>query len=81
MIEVDDFVAAHSTKAEMKFIDGLGTYSNVRMRRSALLAGYLTGAFKRVRWGDIDPITVIRYASASLAASIPHTEGTADGRS
>jgi len=74
MIEVDDYSASHSTKAELKFIDTIGEHSELRVRRSALLAGYLDGCFKRVRWGDIDYMEVIAYATEQLKRTIPSTE-------
>ena len=76
MIDTDDYVLTHSTKAEMKFIDGLGSYSEVgQLGRPAILSGYLNGCFHRVNWNGMDPLKIIRYASSSLAACIPHEEG------
>lgn len=76
VIQVDDYSTTHSAKNELKFIDGLGTWAPElkNVRRSALLAGYLTGCFKRTEWGKIDPITIMRYASEALLMSVPVTD-------
>lgn len=75
MIDVDDYSATYSTKQELKFIDGLGTWApELKSNRSDLLAGYLRGCFKRYRWGSVDPMTVMRYAAHALLASIPKTD-------
>jgi len=79
MIEVDDYSANYSTKAELKFIDGLGSWSELKTRNSALLAGYLDGCFKRINWGEIDYLEVIRYATKLLEKSIPNTEEPLNG--
>lgn len=75
MIESDDYSATYSTKQELKFIDGLGTWApELCSNRSDLLCGYLRGCFQRDRWGDVDPMTVMHYAAKALLATIPVTD-------
>lgn len=53
-----------STAAEVEFIRGLGTHRLERNTgrggpdKKGLLDGYIKGAMKRTRWGNIDSATV-----------------------
>lgn len=72
MINNDEYLAVHSTKQEMKFIDNLGKWApELKAERSDLLAGYLRGCFKRKNWGSMNALAVTHYAANALLNSLP----------
>ena len=81
MIDSADYSKAHSTKTEIKVINRLGTYSNVRQPRAVLLAGYLMGAYKRTKWGKIESLEIIDHVTELLVNAIPKSVEVPDGRS
>ena len=57
----------HTTKAEKKFIDGLGSFhAEVFTSRLVLLRMYLHTMPMRVRWGDINKDKIRSYVIASI---------------
>lgn len=58
---------AHTTEAEIKFIDGLGLWvKGFSIPRRELLRGYICGAKKRTDWGVMDGAAVIAHAEGCL---------------
>jgi len=56
------------TEAEMRFLDGLGTWNPERpaMDRTRLLKGYYEGVMNRKRWGQIDGQKVLDRVRGEL---------------
>lgn len=57
---------SHTTGLEIKFINGLGTHSEMHFDLKKLLENYLLSAHKRVDWGAIDSRECIKYARKKL---------------
>ena len=57
-----DRETAHTTKHEMDFIDGLGTYSNSRVSKKNLINRYIASMRSRKTWGDVDKNLVFNHA-------------------
>ena len=57
-----DRETAHTTKHEMDFIDGLGTYSNSRVSKKNLINRYIASMRSRKTWGDVDKKLVFNHA-------------------
>lgn len=58
--------AAHTTDDELSFLDGIVTSRHIRSRAKGraekALIGYIEGAKKRVRWGDINKTVAVAHA-------------------
>ena len=54
------------TEAEMRFIDGLGSWGFFPRERPQLLRGYLKGSLLRGNWGQIDGQKVIDRVESEL---------------
>lgn len=57
-----DRETAHTTKHEMDFIDGLGTYSDCKVSRKNLINRYIASMRVRKNWGDVDKQLVFNHA-------------------
>ena len=57
-----DRETAHTTKHEMDFIDGLGTYSDSRVSKKNLINRYIASMRSRKTWGDVDKKLVFNHA-------------------
>lgn len=66
IIDISD--GTHTLGAELAFLDGLGTYSDVgkRLAKTDLLDGYLVGLAKRVRGFNPAQTKVIRERVAIM---------------
>jgi len=61
-----DLSSVSETKAELDFIDALGTFSQAhRKSRTELLHGYINGCFRRTHWGGISKTQVLKHARES----------------
>lgn len=61
-----------TTRDEIAFIDGLGTFNNRKVAptpsdRYILLQGYKTGIHRRVLWNGVDRLTVISHLAIKLS--------------
>ena len=57
-----------STKREIQFLRGIGSYGKVQRDPKTLLKRYIKAAKLRVDWGDMDGDEVIKTAKAMLGS-------------
>ena len=71
MTEKESKYESWTTRSEINFIKGLGTFARKdraveRRTRGELLALYIAAAHKRVNWDAIDKNAVIQFAQEAL---------------
>ena len=66
----------YTTEREIYFLNKLGTHSENASGLSVanMLRGYIEGAAKRARWGQIDMMKVINHADKLLATEMAATQ-------
>lgn len=62
----------HSTRNELDFIDGLGSFGGSLMPRRYLLRRYLEAARSRTDWGNIDADIIIERVETELSGGHGH---------
>jgi hypothetical protein len=55
-----------TTANELTFLQKLGTFREVNTPRKVLLRGYLKATENRHHWGEVNPVTVLKYVRAEL---------------
>jgi hypothetical protein len=58
---------AWSTKSELTFIKGLGTWASKKQNRLGLLKQYQSTLPLRGRWGNVDDVDVYEYLTKLIA--------------